>query len=126
MYLKSNQLKVYREARSCGSILEVCKLPANALRRGRVCQEKCEAAYFVIVLNQSKRVVVAVRGTETPEDLIIEGLGKACPLSTTDLDGLLNRNLDLSFPHYAHLGIVEAARDLYLQVEGHPFSQNTN
>ncbi|CAN0858102.1 hypothetical protein LINGRAHAP2_LOCUS7071 [Linum grandiflorum] len=108
------------------AFLKYVNLPPNALRRGRVCQEKCEAAYFVIVLHESRRVVVAVRGTETPEDLITDGLGKACPLSTTDLDGLLNHNLDFSFPHYAHLGIVEAARDLYLQVEGLPFSQNTS
>lgn len=33
--------------------------------------------------------MIAVRGTETPEDLITDGLGKACPLSAADLDGLI-------------------------------------
>ncbi|KAG8655553.1 hypothetical protein MANES_04G050700v8, partial [Manihot esculenta] len=88
---------------------------------------KCEAAYFIVVLHHLRSVVVAVRGTETPEDLITDGLGRECLLSPEDLDGLINgkyihpnvkQNVELSFPHYGHLGIVEAARDLYMQIEG--------
>ncbi|GAV82892.1 Lipase_3 domain-containing protein [Cephalotus follicularis] len=101
----------------------------GVLRRGRVCQEKCEAAYFIVVLHHLRSVVIAVRGTETPEDLITDGLGRACYLSASDLDGLIKQvylylsywqSVESSFPHYGHSGIVEAARDLYLQIEGHP------
>ncbi|CAN1247844.1 hypothetical protein LINPERPRIM_LOCUS6513 [Linum perenne] len=115
------------------AFVKYVNLPPHALRRGRVCQEKCEAAYFILVVQESKTVVVAVRGTETPEDLITDGLGRVCPLSRADLEGLLNgnyipheikQNVELSFPHYAHLGIVEATRDLYMQVEGNLMHQN--
>ncbi|XP_065867609.1 uncharacterized protein [Euphorbia lathyris] len=108
------------------AFLKCVDLPPEALRRGRVCQEKCEAAYFIVVLHHIKSVVIAVRGTETPEDLITDGLGRECPLSEEDLDGLINSNIDpnvkkrveMSFPHYGHMGVVEAARDLYRQIEG--------
>ncbi|CAN1732026.1 Diacylglycerol lipase-alpha [Linum perenne] len=107
------------------AFVKYVNLPPHALRRGRVCQEKCEAAYFILVVQESKTVVVAVRGTETPEDLITDGLGRVCPLSRADLEGLLkHQNVELSFPHYAHLGIVEATRDLYMQVEGNLMHQN--
>lgn len=33
--------------------------------------------------------MIAVRGTETPEDLLIDGLCRECALSMDDLDGLL-------------------------------------
>lgn len=52
-------------------------------------QAKCEAAYFVLVLHHLRSIVIAVRGTETPEDLIIDGLCKECILSAKDLDGLI-------------------------------------
>ncbi|KAL9397603.1 hypothetical protein Peur_011856 [Populus x canadensis] len=112
--------------------------------------ENCEAAYFVVVLHHLRSVVISVRGTETPEDLITDGLGRECLLSRDDLDGLIKhvlsrslflyltrhthtqacmplsshiqsdvkRRVESSFPHYGHSGIVEAARDLYIQVEG--------
>ena len=41
----------------------------------------------MVVLHELKTVVVAVRGTETPEDLIIDGLGRECPLAPSDLSG---------------------------------------
>ncbi|KAF6174124.1 hypothetical protein GIB67_029167 [Kingdonia uniflora] len=41
----------------------------EALRRGRVSQVKCEAAYFIMVLHHLRSVVISVRGTETPETL---------------------------------------------------------
>ncbi|PON37785.1 Fungal lipase-like domain containing protein, partial [Parasponia andersonii] len=87
----------------------------------------CEAAYFVIVLHHLRSVVIAVRGTETPEDLIIDGLCRECILSAKDLDGLINsshinpelkQSVVSSFPHYGHSGIVEAARNLFTQLEG--------
>ncbi|KAI5599614.1 hypothetical protein POPTR_002G231534v4 [Populus trichocarpa] len=109
------------------AFLKYVNLPSEALRHGRVCQEKCEAAYFVVVLHHLRSVVISVRGTETPEDLITDGLGRECLLSRDDLDGLINsshiqpdvkRRVESSFPHYGHSGIVEAARDLYIQIEG--------
>ncbi|XP_021300446.1 uncharacterized protein LOC110428848, partial [Herrania umbratica] len=110
------------------AFLKFVNLPPGVLRRGRVCQKKCEAAYFVVVLHHLRSVVIAVRGTETPEDLITDGLGRECPLSEMDLDGLINssyihpsvkQRVESSFPHYGHSGIVEAARDLYTQIEGY-------
>ncbi|WCJ41481.1 lipase class 3 family protein [Euphorbia peplus] len=109
------------------AFLKYVDLPPEALRRGRVCQEKCEAAYFIVVLHDLQTIVIAVRGTETPEDLITDGLGRECSLSEEDLSGLINcshidpnvkRNVEASFPHYGHMGVVEAARDLYMQIEG--------
>lgn len=43
----------------------------------------------MVVLHHARTIVIAVRGTETPEDLITDGLCKACPLSVEDLDGLV-------------------------------------
>ncbi|KAL3604835.1 hypothetical protein D5086_005694, partial [Populus alba] len=71
------------------AFLKYVNLPTEALRHGRVCQEKCEAAYFVVVLHHLRSVVISVRGTETPEDLITDGLGRECLLSRDDLDGLI-------------------------------------
>ncbi|GMJ01731.1 hypothetical protein like AT1G05790 [Hibiscus trionum] len=110
------------------AFLNFVNLPPEVLRRGRVCQKKCEAAYFVVVLNDLRSVVVAVRGTETPEDLIIDGLGLEQSLTVMDLDGLINsscihpsvkQRVESSFPHFGHSGIVETARDLYAQIEGY-------
>ncbi|XP_031110635.1 sn1-specific diacylglycerol lipase beta isoform X1 [Ipomoea triloba] len=109
------------------AFLKYVKLTDDVLRKGRVNQEKCKAAYFIVVLHHLKTVVIAVRGTETPEDLITDGLCRECSLSEGDLDGLVNlyysgKNVmerEASSPlHYAHAGVVEAARDLYMQVEG--------
>lgn len=52
-------------------------------------QGKCKAAYFIVVLHNVNSVVIAVRGTETPEDLITDGLGRECCLTEGDLDSLL-------------------------------------
>ncbi|XP_022761696.1 uncharacterized protein LOC111307767 isoform X2 [Durio zibethinus] len=93
------------------AFLKFVNLPPEVLRRGRVCQKKCEAAYFVVVLHHLRSIVIAVRGTETPEDLIIDGLGRESPLSVMDLDGLINssyidpsvkQRVESSFPHYGH------------------------
>ncbi len=43
----------------------------------------------MVVLHHLRSVVVAVRGTETPEDLLTDGLGRECELSESDLLGLL-------------------------------------
>ncbi|XP_031247740.1 uncharacterized protein LOC116105463 isoform X1 [Pistacia vera] len=114
------------------AFLKYVNLSPDVLRQGRVGQEKCKAAYFILVLHHLKSVVIAVRGTETPEDLITDGLGRECLLSAEDLDGLMNSHIHLdikqsvesSSPHYGHLGIVEAARELYMQVEGNPRYDN--
>ncbi|KAK0607670.1 hypothetical protein LWI29_018442 [Acer saccharum] len=111
------------------AFLKYINLSRDVLRQGRVCQDRCKAAYFILVLHHLRSVVIAVRGTETPEDLITDGLGKECILSTEDLDGLINsrfihpdvkKSVESSFPHYGHSGIVEAARELFMQVEGNP------
>ncbi|CAM9003168.1 unnamed protein product [Rhodiola kirilowii] len=107
--------------------LKYVKLPSEALRRGRVFQAKREAAYFILVLHHLNTIVIAVRGTETPEDLLTDGLCRECTLSEEDLDGIINNDhihpdvrhrLLSSSPHYGHSGIVEAARDLFSQVDG--------
>lgn len=109
------------------AFLKHVHLSEHMLRKGRVNQGKCKAAYFIVVLHNVKSVVIAVRGTETPEDLITDGLGRECCLTEEELDSLLNGNhcdpcirqrVVSSTPHYAHSGVVEAARDLYMQVDG--------
>ncbi|TXG72901.1 hypothetical protein EZV62_001480 [Acer yangbiense] len=108
------------------AFLKYINLSRDVLREGRVCQDRCKAAYFILVLHHLRSVVIAVRGTETPEDLITDGLGKECILSTEDLDGSslihpdVKKSVESSFPHYGHSGIVEAARELFMQVEGNP------
>nr|GEX80227.1 Sn1-specific diacylglycerol lipase beta [Tanacetum cinerariifolium] len=69
------------------AFLKYVNLPAEALRQGRVCQKRCEAAYFVVVLHHTKCVVLCVCGTETPEDLPTDGLSRECMLATKDFDG---------------------------------------
>ncbi|XP_062109907.1 uncharacterized protein LOC133821780 isoform X2 [Humulus lupulus] len=111
---------------NAAAFLKHAKVPPEVLRKGRVNQAKCEAAYFVIVLHHLRTLLIAVRGTETPEDLIIDGLCRECILSAKDLDGMINSHVNpeikqkvvSSFPHYGHSGIVEAARNLYIQIEG--------
>lgn len=107
--------------------LKFVSLPPDALRKGRVHQAKREAAYFAVVVHHLQCVVIAVRGTETPEDLMTDVLCRECMLSEADLDGLLNSNIlndnvkqrvGTTFPHFGHSGIVEAARELCMQLDG--------
>ncbi|XP_048500531.1 uncharacterized protein LOC104893624 isoform X3 [Beta vulgaris subsp. vulgaris] len=109
------------------AFLNYVNLSQESLRRGRVNQGKCQAAYFIVVLHDIRSVVIAVRGTETPEDLITDGLCRETFLTMEDLDGLISglhidpitRQAVLSsFPHYGHSGIVESARELYHHIEG--------
>ncbi|XP_040379409.1 uncharacterized protein LOC102717245 isoform X2 [Oryza brachyantha] len=107
------------------AFLRFVHIPAKALLRGRVCQSKREAAYFVVVLHDKKTVVIAVRGTETPEDLITDGLCRECAFTMEDLDGLVKceqlpattrERVISTFPHYGHGGILESARELFMQL----------
>ncbi|XP_042456804.1 uncharacterized protein LOC122041243 isoform X3 [Zingiber officinale] len=109
------------------AFLKFVNLPPEALCMGRVSQTKREAAYFVVVLHDKRTIVVAVRGTETPEDLITDGLCRECDLTMEDLDGLINsehlpsdvrQKVLSSFPHYGHAGIIESARELFIQLDG--------
>ncbi|KAF2546236.1 hypothetical protein F2Q70_00019485 [Brassica cretica] len=70
----------------------------------------------------SNLTMIQELGTETAEDLITDGLGRACSLTPEDMDRLANRIrvMDSSRTHYGHSGIVEAARDLFTQIEGDP------
>ncbi|KAM0940039.1 putative fungal lipase-like domain, alpha/Beta hydrolase [Dioscorea sansibarensis] len=108
------------------AFLKYVRLSPNALRRGRVSQTKREAAYFIVVLHDQKVVVITVRGTETPEDLLTDGLCRECTLSMADLDGSdhlhhsVRERVLISFPHYGHSGIVESARELFMQIDGQP------
>eukprot|EP00268_Persea_americana_P049393 TRINITY_DN5298_c0_g1_i10.p1 TRINITY_DN5298_c0_g1~~TRINITY_DN5298_c0_g1_i10.p1 ORF type:complete len:558 (-),score=72.12 TRINITY_DN5298_c0_g1_i10:365-2038(-) len=111
------------------AFLKYVKLSPEALRKGRVSQIKREAAYFIVAVHHLRSVVIAVRGTETPEDLITDGLCRECSLTMEDLDGLLNseqiapevkQSVLSSFPHYGHSGIVESARELFMQIDGLP------
>ncbi|KAL6840346.1 hypothetical protein ACP4OV_030156 [Aristida adscensionis] len=115
------------------AFLKYANVPPEVLRKGRVNQKKREAAYFVVVLHDLNTVVIAIRGTETLEDVITDGLCKECSLTLDDLDGLINsdqlspqvKNTVLSsFPHYGHAGIVESARELYTKLEGQPTHQD--
>ncbi|KAM3702620.1 hypothetical protein ACB098_04G037800 [Castanea mollissima] len=115
------------------AFLKYVNLNPEVLRHGRVNQAKCEAAYFIVVLHHLRSVVIAIRGTETAEDLITDGLCKECTLSADDLDGLMNSSdidpvvkcsVDSSFPHYGHSGIVEAAQDLFMQIDGTAFDHD--
>nr|CAB3479134.1 unnamed protein product [Digitaria exilis] len=117
------------------AFLKYANVAPEVLRKGRVSQTKREAAYFVVVLHDLSTVVIAVRGTETPEDVITDGLCKECSLTLDDLDGLINsdqlspqlKNVVLSsFPHYGHAGIVESARELYTVLEGQPIHQDNS
>ncbi|KAK1379270.1 Sn1-specific diacylglycerol lipase beta [Heracleum sosnowskyi] len=103
------------------AFLKDINLSPDVLRKGRVNQmAKCKAAYFVVVLHHLKSVVIAVRGTESPEDLITDALCRECNLTAEELDGLRrhHQDLDPSLSHYGHSGVVEAARDLFMQIEG--------
>ncbi|KAH9783869.1 Lipase 3 domain-containing protein [Citrus sinensis] len=110
------------------AFLKDVNLSQDVLRRGRVCKERCKAAYFILVLHHVRSIVITIRGTETPEDLITDGLGNECLLSEEDLDGLLNGNIKpcmketvkSSLPRYGHFGIRDAARELFMQVDGNP------
>ncbi|URE04549.1 hypothetical protein MUK42_18956 [Musa troglodytarum] len=115
------------------AFLKYVSMPPEALRRGRVSQTKREAAYFVLVIHDLKSVVIAVRGTETPEDLITDGLCRHCTLSMDDLDGIINSDqlpqtvkdsVLSSFPHYGHSGIVEYAQELAMQIDGQPVDKD--
>ncbi|XP_042491710.1 uncharacterized protein LOC122071424 isoform X7 [Macadamia integrifolia] len=117
------------------AFLRYVNLSAETLKQGRVSQVKREAAYFVVVLHHMRTVVIAVRGTETPEDLLTDGLCRECTLSAEDLDGLINGNhvslyvkqtVASSFPHYGHSGIIEAARELYMQIDGNPGNEENS
>uniref|UniRef100_M8CYD4 Sn1-specific diacylglycerol lipase alpha n=1 Tax=Aegilops tauschii TaxID=37682 RepID=M8CYD4_AEGTA len=107
------------------AFLRFVNIAPTALVRGRVRQSKREAAYFVVVLHDKKTVLIGVRGTETPEDLITDGLCRECAFTMEDLDGLVNsevlpvttrEKVISTFPHYGHGGIVEAARELFMQL----------
>lgn len=115
------------------AFLKYVNVAPEVLRKGRVSQKKREAAYFVVVLHDLKTVVIAIRGTETPEDVITDGLCRECSLTMDDLDGLINSNqlspqvkeaVLSSFPHHGHAGIVESARELYAKLEGQPIHQD--
>lgn len=114
------------------AFLKYANVVPEVLRKGRVSQTEREAAYFVVVLHDLSTVVIAIRGTETPEDVITDGLCKECSLTMDDLDGLINsdqlspqmKNAVLSSPHYGHAGIVESARELYAVLEGQPIHQD--
>jgi len=115
------------------AFLKYVNVTPEVLRKGRVSQTKREAAYFVIVLHDLRTVVIAIRGTETLEDVITDGLCRQCSLTMDDLDGLINSDqlhpqvkqaVLSSFPHYGHAGIVESARELYTKLEGQPIHQD--
>ncbi|KAL5229241.1 hypothetical protein ABZP36_017506 [Zizania latifolia] len=115
------------------AFLKYVSVPPEVLIKGRVSQTRREAAYFVVVLHDLKTLVIAIRGTETPEDVITDGLCRECSLTKDDLDGLINSDqlspqvkdaVLSSFPHHGHAGIVESARELYSKLEGQPIHQD--
>ncbi|KAJ7517256.1 hypothetical protein O6H91_21G016100 [Diphasiastrum complanatum] len=108
------------------AFLKGAQLPPEALHKGRVHQKNREAVYFVIVLQHLRCVLVTVRGTETPEDLLTDGLCRECKLSDSDLSAFLKgdllsetekHNFFATMPHFGHAGVVEAARELAFQLD---------
>ncbi|CAM6029646.1 unnamed protein product [Sphagnum balticum] len=109
------------------AFLRQAHVPPEALVKGRVLQtHKRETVYFVVVLHHLRSVVVAVRGTETPEDLLTDGLGRECELSESDLLGLLKgsgipervkQQVQETMPHYGHAGVIQAARELSMELD---------
>lgn len=94
--------------------LKFVNLPPDTLRKGRVYQAKWEAAYFSVVLRHLPCVVISVRRTETPENLVTDVLCREYALSKTDLDGLLNSDIlddnvkqrvATTFPHFGQFEI---------------------
>jgi len=55
-----------------------------------------------MVLHHLRSVMIFVRGAETPEDLITDGLGRECLLSIEDLDGLIKHVPSLSLSIHTH------------------------
>lgn len=117
------------------AFLKYVNLPPESLRHGRVCQKNRGVAYFIVVLHAVQTVVIAIRGTETPEDLITDGLCRECNLSENDLDGLINfshlhpnnrETIISSYPRFGHSGIVESARELYMQIDCLPREVSTS
>jgi hypothetical protein len=55
-----------------------------------------------------------------PTEQIVSGLKLSFLLlySSSHICPDVKRSVESSFPHYGHSGIVEAARDLYMQLEG--------
>ncbi|KAL2613069.1 hypothetical protein R1flu_024761 [Riccia fluitans] len=111
------------------AFLRFAQLPPEALRKGRVLQERRESVYFVVVLHHLRYVLVAVRGTETPEDLLTDGLGRESALLDSDLCGILKNSkisdrtkqeLLVTMPHFGHIGVIEAARELALELDNIP------
>ncbi|GBG68218.1 hypothetical protein CBR_g2768 [Chara braunii] len=104
------------------AFLRFSQLPPSCLLKGRVKQQaNNESVYFVIALADVRMVVVCVRGTETPEDLITDGLGRECILTETDLGGALS-HLRLpgqggSSHRFGHEGVVKTARELAYQLD---------
>nr|GEU52466.1 hypothetical protein [Tanacetum cinerariifolium] len=104
----------------------LCPLLESGLLYSKVTpggEKRCEATYFVMVLHHTKCVVLCVRGTETPEDLLIDGLSRECMLATEDFHDVkwdmcaVTREFKrpvgfkgLCSAHNGHSGIVEAAR----------------
>ncbi|EMS63541.1 Sn1-specific diacylglycerol lipase alpha [Triticum urartu] len=99
------------------AFLKYVNVPPEVLRKGRVSQTKREAAYFVIVLHNLRTVVIAIRGTETPEDVITDGFSDQLPPEVKE-------TVLSSFPHYGHAGIIESARELYTKLEGQSIHQD--
>ncbi|EHA8589271.1 hypothetical protein COCNU_scaffold008808G000040 [Cocos nucifera] len=52
-----------------------------SIELGFISETKREAAYFVVVLHDQRSIIIAVRGTETPEDLITDGLYDSSEMS---------------------------------------------
>ncbi|EFJ18620.1 hypothetical protein SELMODRAFT_419813 [Selaginella moellendorffii] len=74
---------------------------------------------------------VAVCGIETPEDLLIDGLGHECILANTDFQGLFmlghlsdtaRHEISSLTPHYGHVDVVAAARELAFKLDSPSFS----
>jgi len=54
-------------------------------------------------------------------NILVPHLNILCPVCSSNyLHYDIKKHVVSSFPHYGHSGIVEAARELFMQIEGNP------
>eukprot|EP00899_Mesostigma_viride_P015838 jgi/Mesvir1/24255/Mv10957-RA.1 len=99
-------------------------IPPNALIRGSVAQPHGEAVYFVVVQHALRRVVVAIRGTESVEDVVSDAFAGAVTFTQEDVPWKLTGAGEDPGSHsaaeigYAHEGVLMLARELAVRLNG--------
>lgn len=81
--------------------LKFVNRPPDTLRKGRVYQTKREAANFAVVLRHLPCMIIAVKGTETPGNLVTDVLCREYALSKKDLDELISNSMHCIVPSFS-------------------------